>query len=362
MTSSPLARNGFNMNPHKLPPNQLAAVPAAPEQYLSDYAVDLRRTWHALVEKAWIITLCLVVFLALGAAYLRGLPVLYSSTATIAVEQDQQRFLKAENDNYQPDDLQSLDFLQTIAQSLKARPLLERVADTNNLAQDKTFLAWTNELPSRDQIAQVLEGMVSVKLRRGTRLIDVTVVDKRPEFTAKIANSVVRQYLTDSAERHFTTTEVANELLLRGAERLKKKLEESEHALQAYKEQSNASSLDDRQNTVVAELRELSTKATEAKALRIKAEADYNQVVALGTNVEALLTVPGVATDQTVISARINLAKAEDEFAALKQRYKEKHPKYIQARSQIQALEREVGNSTLKASQRLKATLDGCRA
>src|SRR5215472_3665295 len=117
----------------KLPPNQFAAVPTAPEPYLSAYAADLRRTWHALVEKAWIVTLCLIVFLAVGAAHLRGLPVLYSSTATIAVEQDQQHFLKPENNNYQSEDLQSLDFLQTIAQSLKARPLLERVADTNNL-------------------------------------------------------------------------------------------------------------------------------------------------------------------------------------------------------------------------------------
>src|SRR5262245_9144694 len=101
MTSSLLARNGFNMTAPKLPPNELAAVSAASEQYLGDYAADLRRTWHALVERAWIITLCLVVFLAVGAVYLRGLPVLYSSTATIAVEQDQQRYLKPGNDNYQ---------------------------------------------------------------------------------------------------------------------------------------------------------------------------------------------------------------------------------------------------------------------
>src|SRR6516164_1108445 len=105
MTSSSLARNGFNMTPPKLPPNQLVAVPTGPEQYLGGYAADLRRTWHALVERAWIVTLCLIVFLAVGAAHLRGLTVLYSSTATIAVEQDQQRFLKPENNNYQSEDL-----------------------------------------------------------------------------------------------------------------------------------------------------------------------------------------------------------------------------------------------------------------
>lgn len=350
------------MPPPKRPPNQLTALPTAPEPYLGDYAADLRRTWHALVERAWIVTLCLIVFLAVGAAYLRRLPILYSSTATIAVEQDQQRFLKSENDNHQSEDLQSLDFLQTIAQSLKARPLLERVADTNNLAWDKTFLAWTNELPSRDQIAQVLEDMVSVKLRRGTRLIDVTVVGKRPELTAKIANAVVGQFLTDSAERHFTTTEVANELLLREAERLRNKLEESEHALQAYKEQANASSLDDRQNTVVAELKELSAKATEAKSLRIKAETDYRQVIELGTNIPALLTISAVASDPAVVASLVNLSKAEDDFAVLRQRYKAKHPKYIQAESQMQALQADIAKTVLKATEKLKSGLEGARA
>jgi len=335
---------------------------AAHDQNPGDYAADLRRTWHALVERAWIITLCLIVFLAVGVVYLRQVPVLYSATATIAVEQDQQRFLKLENSSYQLEDLQSLDFLQTIAQSLKARPLLERVAESNNLAADKTFLAWTNEPPGRDQLAQVLEGMVSVKLRRGTRLIDVTAVTRQPELAAKIANTVVGQYLTDNAERHFTSTEVANELLLKEADRLKKKLDESEHALQAYKEQFKASSLDDRQNTVVTELKELSTKATEAKSSRIKTETDYRQVTELGTNIAALLTVSAVALDPAVVSSRVNLNKAEDDFAALRQRYKAKHPKYIQAQSQIQALEADIFETVLKSTQKLKSSLESARA
>ena len=346
------------MTAPKLPPFEPARR-AAQQLYPVDFAADFRRTWHVLVERAWIVTLCLVVFLAAGGVYLRRAPVLYSSTATIQVEQPQQQIFRADNVPYE--NLQALDFLQTVAQSLKARPLLEGVAETNQLAQNPLFASWTND-PGAEDITKALDKMVTVRLRRGTRLIDITAVHRQPGLAATIANSLVSQYIADNAQRHVTSTGVANELLLKEAERLKKKLQESEHVLQTYKEQSKASSLDDRQNTVVAELRELSTKATEAKALRIKAEADNNQVVELGTNVEALLTVPSVATDQTVVSARINLAKAEDEFAALKQRYKEKHPKYIQARSQIQALQNEVGNSALKASQRLKATLDGCRA
>ncbi|MCX6928130.1 MAG: hypothetical protein NT154_33705 [Verrucomicrobia bacterium] len=48
----------------------------------ADYAADVRRTWHALIERAWIVPLCLVLSLALGFAYLRRAPVLYSAPST----------------------------------------------------------------------------------------------------------------------------------------------------------------------------------------------------------------------------------------------------------------------------------------
>lgn len=360
MTSSSSARNGSNMTAPKLPPVESSSPALKQENYPGDYAADFRRLYHALLERAWIVALCLIASLLLGAAYLRRAPVLYSSTATILVEQDQQRFFKIENIQFE--DLQSLDYLQTIAQSLKTRPLLERVAESNRLAADPRFLVFTNAPRNREEIADELDDMINVKLRRGTRLIDVTATHHVPEYTAKIANSLVRQFISDNAERHVTSTEVANELLLKESERLRKKLQESERALQAYKENSKASSLDDRQNTVVAELKELSAKVTEAKSVRIRAESDYNQVMELGSNVDALLTLPAVANDPALIALRLNLSKAEDDFAALRQRYKEKHPKYIQAQSQISALLNDLTNTVLKTAQKMKTNLDVARA
>lgn len=342
-----------------MPPTDPNAVTLSREQPSPiDYAGDLRRFWHTVLERSWIVALCLVVCLAAGAAYLFRAPVLYSSTATIQVEQAQQRIFK---ENSQLENLQALDFLQTVVQSLKARPLLERVAESNNLAANPKFLVRADDT-GENPIMKALDRAVTIKLRRGTRLIDINVIHSQPELAEKIANSLVGEYVNDNAERHVSSTTVANELLDKEARRLKKKLEDSEHALQSYREQFKATSLDDRQNTVVAELKELSTKATESKSTRIKAEADYNQVQQLGTNIEALLALATVANDPAVTAARINLNKAEDDFAVLRQRYKEKHPKYIQARSQIDNLHGEVADAVLKSAQKVKATLEAARA
>ncbi len=328
--------------------------------YSSQNSGDFARTWHALVERAWIVILTTTVLLGVGYAYIRTAPVLYSSTATIQAEQDQPNILRMQT--VQRQDIQAVDYLQTVAQSLTSRPLLERVADTNQLWTDPRFLAAAGDVTNHARVLNALEKMVHTKLRRGTRLIDITVTHRVPELTERIANSIFAAYLSTRAEREDMSVGLVNESLAKEAERLRKKLEQSVSALQTYKEESKAASLDESQNTVVAKLKELSTKATEAKSVRINKETEYSQVMNLGTNMEALMTVPAVAGDPTVLALQSSLTRAENDFAALGKRYKEKHPKYIQAMTQIAELRVDVTNAVHNAVKTLKAGLDSAKA
>src|SRR5206468_2009507 len=216
--------------------------------------------------------------------------------------------------------------------------------------------------PTRERLAVALSKMTDVRLRRGTRLIDITVVHQVPELTRLIANSIVEEYKGQSVEQHTSTSEVANEFLMQEAKRLKEKLQKSENELQAYRERTAAVSLDDRQNTVVAKLKELSTRATEAKSARIRAESDYAQVEKLGTNVQALMVLPVVANDVKVAEIQMTLNRLEGDLANLRQRYKEKHPKYLQALSQIQEWRAAFTNAVHQVPQSVKSTLESLRA
>ena len=84
-------------------------------------------------------------------------------------------------------------------------------------------------------------------------------------------------------------------------EDLAPKLEASENALQSYKEQMQAASLEERQNVVVDKLKELSSKVTEAKSQRIMHETAFKQIEALGTNASALMVLPAVANDPAIV-------------------------------------------------------------
>lgn len=335
--------------------------PQYPSPHSSSHELDLVTLLHVLRARAWVILLLGVAGLLLAVGYIKRAPVLYSSTATLEVQQREQNILQMDR-AVNRDDLRSLDVLQTIAQTLKSRSLYERVIDTNKLATDPRFVDLTQGPPSRGRLAGALASMTDVRLRRGTRLIDITVVHPVPQLTELIANSIVGEFMGQSVEEHTSTSEEANEFLLQEASRLKDKLQKSENELQAYRERTAAVSLDDRQNTVVAKLKELSTRVTDAKSARIRAESDYAQVERLGTNVPSLMLLPVVANDPKVAEIQMKLNQEEGNFANLRQRYKEKHPKYLQALSQIQEWRNAFTNAVLQVPQSVKSMLESLQA
>ena len=133
--------------------------------------------------------------------------------------------------------------------------------------------------PTREKLVTRLSKMVDAKLRKGTRLIDVKVEHTSPEMAALIANSLLTEFLGQNFEQNASTADTAYNFLRNEEKRLKVKLEQSERAMQEYKEQTKSVSLEDRQNVVVEKLKELNQKVTEAKSLRILHESSYNQAL-----------------------------------------------------------------------------------
>src|SRR5262249_39261474 len=152
-------------------------------------------------------------------------------------------------------------------------------------------------------------------------------------------------------EQQSASSQVANEFLVEEAKRLKGKLQDSEVKLQEYKESTKSVSLEEKQDIVTSRLKELSMRVNEAKANRTRLEVEYAQVQNLGTNVTDLMVLPVVANDPAIANIALTLSKLENDFANLRQRYKEKHPKYIQARSQLNDWRQTLTNAVLKVSQ-----------
>jgi polysaccharide biosynthesis transport protein len=313
---------------------------------------DFAHFYHLLLSKAWVIVLVIILSLTAAVAYLISAPKIYESKAVIAVEQESPKVNNVQDFNADSAaDINSPDFLKTIEQALLSQTLLLRIVKANGLDKDPIFAP-----PKKDGTAYLdselvarFRSKVKVALRRGTRLVDVTVEDIDPKRAQQLAGSMVKEFIDQSFDQNVGLSETTTDYLREEANRLEVKLQSAEQAVQKFREDHNAVSLEDKQNIIVEKLKELNLKVTEAKSERLKLETDVAIIKQGKANTpEELLTLPSVAGLPVVAALRQELADKESRF---------------KAQSQLQGLQQSlnrtlvnVGNMVIKEYDAAKTT------
>jgi succinoglycan biosynthesis transport protein ExoP len=308
---------------------------------------DIVRYYHLFLRHLWLVGLIVGAALIGTLAWLSRQPKEYGSRAVVMVEQQQRKILNNMQE-LQPENLETEDYLNTVVQSLTSTTLMLRVAQAIGLEKDpKTFPPLPEGRNYSDKaIAEGMRHRVTAALRRGTRLIDISVEDESPERAKEMADAVVKEFLRQTFEQQFSVSRLASEFLQEEADKLKVKLDRSEENLQAYKERNNAVSLEQNQNITVDKLKELNTRVTAAKDARIKVESDIEQLRRLKTDdIDGMLQIGSVAAIPQVSTVRGQIVQAEAELAALKKRYLPLHPAYIKAVTTIQRLKESLQES-----------------
>jgi succinoglycan biosynthesis transport protein ExoP len=318
--------------------------------------LDIGYYFHLLKRYLWLFLTIVILAVAVSVIFALRQPKKYVASAVLQVEAQEQKVLSS--DDLQTLRLEATDYLTTIVASLTSDSFLVRVAKAAGLVNDPTFFAprADGQPPSDAEIANRMRTLVSASVRKGTRFIDVTVTTTNPEWSKLIAQTVLKEFLLQTLEQRMSLARAANDFLRDEANKLKAKLEESEQKLQRYKEEQNAVSLEDTQNITVSKLKELSSQVTGAKAERIKLESDMELLRSIPPDdVDRMLQVPSVSAIPQVQLLRSQIVTAEAELAAVQKRYLAKHPKNIQAGTQVKQLKESL-KETLKNSGKILAT------
>src|SRR5437870_1674876 len=346
---------------------------------------DFRQFWHSLIERIWIVVLCVVAALFLAIGYLARTPKLYQGHIVLEVEFQEPTVIAGEEATARMRSmfLASQEALRTIEQNLTNRSLLARVVRAEGLADDggRALLGETVTKPNttkpspkssaspgennidnvagapaftplEEALGGALSGMVKPLIRRGTRLIDLYVVNRDPAMAQRLAEAIGREYIRSSIERRASFSQDTLRYLLEEEERLKANLQRSEAAVADYKaktpdalqlgggaaatgSQAGAGSSGGRSGLVEDKLQELNSRLTAAKSDRIRLEGELKQIEDVGDDVDALLAVPSIAAAPTVNYHRRDLAQLEASVAMLAQRYKDKQPQMIAGRAAL---------------------------
>ena len=285
----------------------------------SGLTFDFGHLYHLLLSKAWVIILFAILSLGAAIGYICWAKKIYASLAVIAVEQGAPKVNNIQDFNSDSADDKSTDVLKTIEQALLSDTLFLQVVKANGLDKDPDFAP-----PKEDgsaytdtELVGLFSSKVNVKLRKGTRLIDVSVEDPDPERAQQLTASMVKEFVNQSFEKNLGLTQAAADYLRQEADRLKAKLQNAEEAVEKYREDHNAVSLEDKQNIIVEKLKELNQKVTEAKSERLRLEADVATIKrGKAKTPDQLLALPSVAAVPVVISLRQELADKESKFRA----------------------------------------------
>ena len=301
-----------------------------------------------LRSKALLIAICTVSGVLTAFVYNRSLPQVYSAQTVIQIEGEEQKVVKIEG--VQSEDLKSLEALKTFEQKVTSPEVLLRVIHHPELRDDPTFLPEVKQ-KSDYTLQKALARHIDAKLRRGTRLIDITVNHRSPVMAQRIAELLVQEFVRWNFETQRDAAETARRFLLDEATRLRGKLEQSEQALQKYKEQNEGVSLEETQNITVEKLKELNLRVTTAKTERLKLESDYAETTNRNyRSPEELLNIPAIANISAIaIGLKKSISEKEAHLTTLKERYLSGHPKFIEAQKELQNLRVALDQAILEA-------------
>ena len=138
----------------------------------------------------------------------------------------------------------------------------------------------TDETGVQSRAIHAFLGRLTIAPVRNSRLVDVNFRSTYPNLAATVANTLAQQYIQQNLQFKFQASKQATEWLTNQLAAQRKLVQESEIALQKYREQHDTISTENSSNIVVQKLTNLNTAVTTAKTDRIQKEALYRQLQA----------------------------------------------------------------------------------
>jgi succinoglycan biosynthesis transport protein ExoP len=323
---------------------------------------------RALYRRRWVVLTTFVTVVLLMAVQTFTTTPIYEASAQLLIETAERNVLTFKDVMEQ--DRTALDYAQTQHRLLRSRVLARQTLDALKLWDQPPFggastepsfsltgairapFRWmtqrfssakTSEPAATDEtIAQsaaidaFLAG-VSIAPIRNSQLVDVKFRSPDPVLAARVANELVKQFIAQTQELKFKASKETSGWLAQQLEEQRKHVEASELALQQYREEQDAVSLDDRQNIVVQKLADLNGAVTKAKMKRIERESEYNQLRSLENSPESLDTFPAILANGFIQQLKSELSQLEAQQAQLGEKLGGKHPDMIKVASAIES-------------------------
>lgn len=334
------------------------------QQETSAEPFDWRHYLHIIVEKWWIVCLCLLLGAILSIFLISREKALYGARAVLFIEQQKEKILDGKVQTVRDDEVRSIDMINTIVETLNSYPMAQRVAKRLELAKDPAFVQasdWNKdkdgEMTANDAAGKLVApyGFVGSSYRELTRLIDVVARTTDPELSTKLANGYADEYLRMMLEQSTEATKAASQFLMEEADRLGNKMRLAEEAMQSFRERERAASLETMVKEAQTGVDETSQQIQELETFVRQLDTDLAAVSGSGGDTALLLRLPSVNNDPRIAQMNAQIAALEREIDEMSRRYRQGHPAHTSAKARLEVLRNDLSKLSVEVVGQLEA-------
>jgi capsular exopolysaccharide synthesis family protein len=227
------------------------------------------------------------------------------------------------------------------------RDLARRVVNTITGPDDPppppadTALAEPTETADQARVIQGFLSRLTIVPVRNSRLVDVRFRSTQPALAAAVPNALAKAFIERNLQFKFLASKEASDWLANQLVEQRQRVQQSETALQNYREQRGAFSVEEAQLT--QKLNELSSLVTRAKTARLEKETVHRQLEEAKNNGQ-LAKSPLVIGNPAIQQLRQELAELQRQRADMEQKLGERHPEMVRLTGAIEAVDARLRN------------------
>src|SRR6267142_2448381 len=266
-------------------------------------------------------------------------------------------------------------YVETQMKILQSESILERVINKLNMDEAppatglSAFAARVARMlgrsrvsrsPEKEELVRRAARSLTVSTSGQTRLLEVLYESPDPKLAAEFANTLVSEFIEQSQEMRWKSTQRTAEWLTSHLDEMKTKLEQSEAQLQDYVRTSGLTVTSDKQNLAENGLKQLQAELSKAQADRIASQAKFEEAKNKPAD-----SVPEISDDPTMREYRQRMTELQRQYAELSATLTPEHYKVQRVQAQITELQfnmlqersniqRRIGNEYSAALRREK--------
>lgn len=196
--------------------------------------------------------------------------------------------------------------------------------------------------------ANGVSGGLSVDTAKDSQVIIISYDSDDPKLAARVANAVAASYRDFGLSSRMNTAQQQTLFLNTQLAELREKVNKAEQALQDFQRREGMIDSESRKKMAGAELAGLSEQLIAAQAKRSEAEIRYREVQRLQNSTDGYDSLAAVLHSSLISNLREKQSELYRKVSELSERYGEKHPKMVAARSELAEATRVLKKTVAK--------------